>query len=48
LCQGRTEPELTTRYGKGKTVRLQSRQRHGRPRATVESRISRWLRHSPA
>jgi hypothetical protein len=48
LCQGRTEPQLTTRYGKWKTVRLQSRQRHGRPRATVESRISLWLRHSPA
>jgi hypothetical protein len=47
-CQGRTPPELMTRYGKGTTVRSQSRQRYGRPRATVESCIARWLMHRSA
>jgi hypothetical protein len=47
-CQGRTAPELMTRYGKGKTVRSQSRQRYGRPRAAVESCIAGWLMHRSA
>jgi hypothetical protein len=46
-CRGRTDPELATGNGKGETVRAQSRQRYGRPRATVERHISRWLRRRP-